>query len=117
MELSYTKVQRQFMEQIAANRDVFVGDHHYIPVVGNLLQQLWFYSYTEIWPKYGSTELRGIYEERVLDYGKWKVDSDKNPYIILLNNYDEWLTKEQVNLNDFETVYEVEGAVLIKYIK
>lgn len=112
----FNKAQRGFMDVIIANKDEYLDGKEYIPVIGDLLQQLWFYSYTEVWPKYNNFALGAVYEEPILDYGKWKDDEDKNPYLILIEGSGEkWIEEQRVDMNLFDLVYKVDGAVLLKY--
>ncbi|SDG28377.1 hypothetical protein SAMN04488542_13317 [Fontibacillus panacisegetis] len=116
MSIIYTNEQREFMDYILANKDEYVGENSYLPVIGDLLQQLWFYSYTEIWPKYNNTALAAMYEPNILDYNAWKSDPNKNSYIVLIHGTsDNWVKEQNVDLSLFDTVYKTEGATLYKY--
>ncbi|WP_339311793.1 hypothetical protein [Paenibacillus sp. FSL M7-0896] len=116
MTTIFNEKQRGFMDRIVKNKTVYLEGSNYIPVVGDLLQQLWFYSYTEIWPKYNSNALSSFYEDPILDYKKWKNDLNKNPYLILFDSMssEEWSKKENIDLNDFDVIVKVEGAVLLR---
>lgn len=112
----YTKEQIEFMDYIIKNKDVFVASNSYLPVLGDILQQLWFYSYTEIWPKYNSNALSSIYEPKLLDYNSWRLDSNKNPYIVIIDKTsDQWVEEEGFDRSLFDIIYKAEGITLLKY--
>ncbi|MEO3945598.1 hypothetical protein [Gorillibacterium sp. CAU 1737] len=116
MNITYTKDQRGFMDYVVSNRSIFIGDKGYIPVVGDLLQQLWFYSYTQIWPKYGNNRLAAMYEANLFDYDGWQQNADKNPYLIIMENPDtqKWIKDAGFDSSIFDVVYQVKGASLLK---
>lgn len=114
-QVTFDKNQRQFMDYIVHNKSEFVDKQNHIPVIGGLLQKLWFYSYTEIWPKYDQYSLLSLYEEPSLDYKMWTEDVEKKPYIIVFEpDSNIWFENQGVDLKDFEVVYEQEGAKLLK---
>lgn len=116
MKIVFTQDQREFLNYIIENKDKYVDSEGNLPVIGDTLQQLWFYSYTEIWPKYNNPSLSAVYEKTLLDFKLWEKDPDKNPYLIVMDgSRDDWIESQKVDMSLFDVIYETNGAMLLKY--
>lgn len=87
-----------------------------IPVVGNYLQKLWFYSISNIVPVYNhvSNNLGGFYEEK-FDYEKW-INDNNSKCLVIFNSFNSEDSDNYINIHfkDFNILYQNESGYLIK---
>lgn len=87
-----------------------------IPVIGNYLQKLWFYSISDIVPIYNhvSNNLSMFYDEN-FDFDKWKED-DSSKCLIVFNSYNKKDKENYININfdEFDILYKNKSGLILK---
>lgn len=119
-EVLLNKEQQELINYVFENKEEYTGGSNQVPVIGNMLQRLWFYSISGIWPTISELELRYLYDDNIVNLEEWKKDQNKNPYIIVLEGSDKfsekWMESQKFSINDFEVIYQVNGGKILKYI-
>jgi hypothetical protein len=100
------QVQAQIPEGLPNNR---------ISVVGHGNRCLWFYAFSDLWPRDIPDQL-SLWNPTMLDWESWLI-SRQSDYLVLLDDGDarEWMESSGFTWDLFEIVYEHGGNFLLKY--
>ena len=90
-----------------------------IPVIGNYLQKLWFYSISDIVPIYEHEvgKLNGFYEDN-FDFQSWNNDDESKCLVIFdsANNLDSE-NYIDINYDNYEILYKNGSGYIIKKLE
>lgn len=102
------KAQIELIQETKKNSGECISNFE-IPMTGDYMKKLWFYSLTDIVPIYNHTqyELSQFYENK-FDYLIW--EKDTNSFCLLYFNGDQY----DIDKNNYDLLFENEAGFLIK---
>lgn len=105
----------KIVDKVVENKEKCINNKE-IPVIGDVLKKLWFYSITEIVPfeDHKTNELGRFYDEK-FDYLEWEKNKDSKCLVIFnSSNNPDSENYIEINYDNYEILYKNNSGYIIK---